>query len=406
MQIHAGRNYRKQKIGRINALVFLLCLAFALGMPQLAGASDQQQLADKNGWSLVPDAKTSGTSKTPDYIVRPTAINPLRIQSNKAPAPVRLHTNSEQPLFFELHNQQLELNTGLRSQEQLDLTSILGWQPLDQLVVALGLHTSIFDQAQNSTDFQPISSIQCESASMESGLYHASNCYFTNNDQARTQPVNNISSIGATWGASESASLQVEYFRQNTAALNPGLPANIALPGLLTSGHNPLSENRALLPTAQLGGNTRLDGFGINLALGYEHDQMGKLRLGLQLSRINNLEITNSFGNLGQPMLPVSSVSPFHTATVNIDWNRGSFSGGVQGYYREPLSLYHYDASDELTGFDIYFSWRAPWNANLSIGTSSVIEPGISSNIADEGSSDPFERVYGRVPYVRYEQDL
>lgn len=405
MNLNTSINNRQQRPTRDNTLVVLLCLVILLVMPQIATASSPVEIANNQGWSLVPAAQIADSVNVPNYTVQPAAISPLRIQSNKAPAPLRLQTDSQHPLFFELNNQQFGVGSGLHSQGQLDLTSVLGWQPLDQLVVALGLQTSIFDQPEDSGNFQTISSIQCESASVEPGLYHASNCHFINSGQAWNQPVNNFSSLGATWAATESASLQLEYFRQNTTALTNNLSTSTALPGLLTSGHNPLTDNRALLPSAYLGGNTRLDGFGINLALGYEHDQMGKLRLGLQLSRINNAEYTNGFSNYGQSVLPLTALSPFHTATVNIDWNRGSFSGGVQGYYREPLTLYNHQATDDLSGFDIYFSWRAPWNANLSIGTSSVIEP-VGNKVAEEGSSDPFELIYGRVPYVRYQQDL
>ncbi len=384
-------------------LVVLSCLLFMLIAPHTLAADS----SGSQGWSLLPEAgnQNPDSKVLPNYQIKPAKVNPLRIQSNRAPAPVSLQTDSQQPLFFELNNKRYDLNPGLQSQGQLDLTSVLGWQPLDQLVVALGLQTSIFERAQASTNFQPISNIQCESASVEPGLYHASNCHFTNSSLASSQPLTNFSSLGATWGSNDLASLQLEYFRQNTTAINTNLAASSAIPNLLTSGHDPLTDNRALLPSAYLGGNTQLDGFGLNMALGFNHDQMGKLRLGLQLSRINQVEYKNGFDAYTQTQLPLSAISPFHTAAVNIDWNRGAFSGGFQGYYREPLTLYNQENTDDLSGFDIYFSWRAPWNANLSIGTTSIIEPGISAAITED-NSDPFEMKYGRVPYVRYQQDL
>ena len=62
---------------------------------------------------------------------------------------------------------------------------------------------------------------------------------------------------------------------------------------------------------------------------------------------------------------------------------------------------------DDLTTFDVHFTWRTPWNANLTVGTSNVLDAGaeVSTN-ADTQPVDPLESIYGRIPYVRYKQDL
>ena len=60
-----------------------------------------------------------------------------------------------------------------------------------------------------------------------------------------------------------------------------------------------------------------------------------------------------------------------------------------------------------MTTFDVHFTWRTPWNANLSVGASNLLNAGSEdSGPKDNALSDPFESVYGRIPYVRYQQDL
>ncbi len=60
-----------------------------------------------------------------------------------------------------------------------------------------------------------------------------------------------------------------------------------------------------------------------------------------------------------------------------------------------------------MTTFDVYFTWRAPWNASLSVGASNLLNSGVDESGASENKIiDPFEAVYGRIPYVRYQQDL
>jgi hypothetical protein len=62
---------------------------------------------------------------------------------------------------------------------------------------------------------------------------------------------------------------------------------------------------------------------------------------------------------------------------------------------------------DSSTTFDVHFTWRAPWNANLSVGTSNLLGSGTEDKGKTEnGLQDPFEAIYGRIPYVRYQQDL
>ena len=92
---------------------------------------------------------------------------------------------------------------------------------------------------------------------------------------------------------------------------------------------------------------------------------------------------------------------------MNLDWSKGNFSGGIQGYYREQIQFLNNQELDSSTTFDVHFTWRAPWNANLSVGTSNVLGTGRGDKGKnDTGLRDPFEAVYGRIPYVRYQQDL
>jgi hypothetical protein len=55
----------------------------------------------------------------------------------------------------------------------------------------------------------------------------------------------------------------------------------------------------------------------------------------------------------------------------------------------------------------VHFTWRTPWNADLSVGASNILNSGVDEQGAsDNQSADPFESIYGRIPYVRYKQDL
>jgi hypothetical protein len=62
---------------------------------------------------------------------------------------------------------------------------------------------------------------------------------------------------------------------------------------------------------------------------------------------------------------------------------------------------------DSLTTFDVHFTWRTPWNANLTVGASNLTNAGAENVTSVENTPvDPLESIYGRIPYVRYKQDL
>ena len=92
---------------------------------------------------------------------------------------------------------------------------------------------------------------------------------------------------------------------------------------------------------------------------------------------------------------------------MNIEWSGGAFSSGIQGYYRDSVDFLSRNSVDSLTTFDVHFTWRTPWNGNLSVGTSNVLNAGSEDSVNIENQPvDPLESIYGRIPYVRYKQDL
>jgi hypothetical protein len=92
---------------------------------------------------------------------------------------------------------------------------------------------------------------------------------------------------------------------------------------------------------------------------------------------------------------------------MNLEWSRGNFSTGIRGFYREPVNFLNRNSVDSLTTFDVHFTWKTPWNANLSVGASNILNAGADeTSNADIKPADPLESIYGRIPYVRYQQDL
>ncbi|MFC4727699.1 hypothetical protein [Coralloluteibacterium thermophilus] len=86
------------------------------------------------------------------------------------------------------------------------------------------------------------------------------------------------------------------------------------------------------------------------------------------------------------------------TTTLGVGAGYGAFSGSVIGRVIEV------PGQDSFGSLGLGLSWRAPWRGQFSVGAENIVTRGKSpwsTSAAGEESEDG-----GRVPYVRYQQDL
>ncbi len=282
----------------------------------------------------------------------------------------------------------LDGNLNLHLNDKLDITTSLG-------------------VGKSQATFQPLGSIHCQNGVLEQGSYRASDCYFIN--QANVLKQHQVA-MGLRYG-NDDISTAISMFRNDATygqrnVSNPGQSMTDPVSG--ASFMSPLGNNPLFPATSQpldyLDGQSM--GLGMEFQVGYTMDSAGDLQLGLQLTRVldASYEATSGFA----PELQNWTIAnPFDSARINLDWSKGNFSGGIQGFYRDQVQFLNREDLDSSTTFDVHFTWRAPWNANLSVGTSNLLNAGVEdSGKTDTGLKDPFEAVYGRIPYVRYQQDL
>jgi hypothetical protein len=175
-------------------------------------------------------------------------------------------------------------------------------------------------------------------------------------------------------------------------------------PGLLSPGlGNPLLGVSGSTPMQYF--SSEASGVDLNLKVGIATTNNGDIQLGLAFARVLDADFQGLYGN--NEALSWTIAEPFHSARMNLEWSRGSFSGGIQGFYRDSVDFLNRNSVDSLTTFDVHFTWRTPWKANLTVGASNVMDAGAEvTTSADKPPVDPLESVYGRIPYVRYKQDL
>ncbi len=313
----------------------------------------------------------------------------------------KLELRLSAPLTLNIHSRMKKASSGVGS---VFLDSSLNLNVTDNMDI-----TASLGAGKSESSFQSLGSIHCQNGVLERGSYRASDCYFIN--QANVLKQDQVA-MGLRYGK-ENFNTSISMFQreasmhqQNQGAGATPFAGVIMGADLLTPTQtNPLLQS---LGTGQslnyLQGETT--GLDMEFQVGLTMDKAGAVSLGLQLTRV--LGATYEARSAYTPGIESWAIAnPVDSARLDLDWNKGNFSGGIQGFYREQVEFLNRKNLDSVTTFDVHFTWRAPWNANLSVGTTNVLNAGSEdSGNSDSRLQDPFESVYGRIPYVRYQQDL
>lgn len=188
------------------------------------------------------------------------------------------------------------------------------------------------------------------------------------------------------------------------ALSRPGVRANATLEGdrsRLTAsiGLNQFdTQSPLLLPGARFGGaqsdlilslaGANIEERDIGLLGEMQVGQTGWISIGGTLARARIV---------GANQLPGGVRPEWNTGTVRLEAGFGDFGGEIVGRI---IELPGSPATYSDVGIGV--TWRAPWQARLSVGAASVTSRGQNpfSNATDDDDEST------RVPYIRYEQDL
>lgn len=307
----------------------------------------------------------------------------------------KLQLQLAEPLAF---GTALTQRQGVFGATETTLGGTLGWLANDDLALSVSSNQSRIDGS-----FQALGSIHCENGILGRDSFTASNCYFI--DQPDPTRLDSIS-LGADFAPTSSSRAGISLFRQSARSGAPSwdfsIPASQAAPLRPALNHPMLRQ----LPGPGMDQfDAEITGVDLEFQLGVSTNRAGDISLGLQLTRILDADLHSQYADAGFRDWSLSG--PADSARVSFDWQKGAFSGGVESYYRAPIEFMNRSGIDSVTTFDVHFTWRTPWNANLSVGASNLLNSGTDDHAANDGKLvDPFESVYGRIPYVRYQQDL
>lgn len=371
-----------------------LCLSSGLAAAEPSGAT---LLFASETLRLVSDAGTDATAPLPLVIDRSGGLS-FDLGGSETR---KLQLQLEHPLSLQAGMDTRMLDNG---SDLLGLDATLSLPLTGQASLEAGV-----GRQHANARFQPLGSIHCVNGTLRADSYTASGCRFINETFATAET--REFDLGARLDFGNAAA-SVRWFTQQAEAETPGvrqlngfsgypamteslLSPNLGNPLLTASGADPLQYL-----------NTEASGVDLNFKVGVATDYTGDLQLGLAFSRILDADYGGWYPQ-GADAFSWTLAEPFSSARMNVQWSKGPFSTGIEGYYRDSVDFLNRNSLDSLTTFDVHFTWRTPWNANLSVGASNVLNSGSDSTTSTENQPvDPLESIYGRIPYVRYKQDL
>jgi len=380
----------------------LLCASLIFGAPLLA--------ADEPGGpaSILPNNTLDLMSENHST----TNVGPASFQvktDNGAGLNFDLGGSETQKLQLVL-NQPLTLSAGTDARVLDNGGDLLGLDATLNVPVSNNFSLSAgVDKQLGNARFQSLGSIQCMNGTLRADSYTASGCRFVNEPLASSEQ--NRFNLGAQMNLGNTSS-SINLFSQQSevdqsGARRVGGPGGQAVMGnslLSPNLGNPLLSSNGYDPLQYL--NSEASGVNLNFKVGISTDTRGDVRVGLAFTRVFDANYQGLYSGSNE-MLSWTLAEPFNSARMNVEWNQGAFSSGIQGFYRESVDFLNRGSVDNLTTFDVHFTWRTPWNANLSVGASNILNAGADQPVGTENQPvDPLESIYGRIPYVRYKQDL
>jgi hypothetical protein len=395
MNVGSGNNAFKAGV-----LIPCLMLCMASTAIQAENTNIKLSVLDNETLGLMSDVNNAGPAVSTPF---PVVID------NDAGFHFDLGGSDTRKLQLRL-NQPLIISTGSKSRvldsggNQLGLDATLDVPVTRSFNLSAGI-----DKQVGTARFQSLGSIQCMNGTLRADSYTASGCRFV--DQPLASSEQQRFSLGGKMKFAN-ATASFNWFTQDSEINQSGVSHLSGLGGQAVMGNsllsptmgNPLLSHNSNDPLQYL--NSEASGVNLNFKVGISTDTSGDIRLGLAFTRVLDAGYRGLYSN-SSDALSWTLAEPFNSARMNLEWSRGSFSSGIQGFYRESVDFLNRNSVDSLTTFDVHFTWRTPWKANLSVGATNMLNAGADNAGKTESQAvDPFESIYGRIPYVRYKQDL
>jgi len=155
----------------------------------------------------------------------------------------------------------------------------------------------------------------------------------------------------------------------------------------------------------------KTEGLDLDISYSFSMGRFGDLTTTVYWTHVLEFEETDSNDPDATVHLDGSIYHPKDRAQLTLAWEMGDYTATIVGNYIGHQSGDSTCAPDDdkcyissWTTWDVQVAYATPWNGQITIGARNVFDrdPAHQDDFRDNGQHD----VFGRVPYVRIEQDL
>ncbi len=161
------------------------------------------------------------------------------------------------------------------------------------------------------------------------------------------------------------------------------------------------------LPNDNLEG-VQTKGYDVGAAYAFSAGGLGDFDVNLQVSVVD--EYLRRFSPTQPYRRLQQQFDPDLRGQIGLGWTRGNFGATAIGNHITDTSYSDNSANlSSWTTWDIQFNYATPWNGKVVAGARNVFDrdpPRDPTGLSNPYYSNQLHDVYGRVPYIRYEQDL
>jgi hypothetical protein len=183
----------------------------------------------------------------------------------------------------------------------------------------------------------------------------------------------------------------VLQLRRNDRTLSASIGANRSLIGGSLAFPGGLSADQRLLDTLLGPGAAGIDERNASLVGQIEIGSQGWIRVGGTLARVRLIPTSQ---------LPEGLPAEWNTSSFTVGAGSRRIGGEITGQMIEVPGQ-----TQRFSTVGAGVTWRTPWRARVSVGAENLLTRGKNPfGLPDDRSTDEDEE--GRVPYVRYQQDL
>ncbi|MBA3564045.1 MAG: TonB-dependent receptor [Gammaproteobacteria bacterium] len=223
--------------------------------------------------------------------------------------------------------------------------------------------------------------------------------------------------VGVVWNPLDDLSVSIDYYDIDLEEQIGLLPLQSILDAEFAANMGGTQGNADVvrLPNGQvqfirnLNQNiaiTQTKGYDVDLRYGFSMGAVGDFQTQVQVSKVTEFLQDLSDGN-GLRRLQ-GTFDPDLRAGLSLGWSRGDFSASVIGNHVTDTENGTGAMLSSWTTWDTSVGWATPWNGKLSVGARNVFDrdPPTHVQIGSPFYSPQLHDVFGRVPFIRYEQNL